>query len=119
MFAFLHVPVQAASNSVLDAMNREYSVEDFRKVVDVLHAKVPGVTIATDIICGFPNETEEDFDLTMKLIEHYKLAIVNISQFYPRPGTPAAKMKRIPTQIVKVLANCSYFAFHSYYLGPK
>jgi threonylcarbamoyladenosine tRNA methylthiotransferase CDKAL1 len=102
VYAFLHVPVQSGSNRVLHAMNREYTVEDFRLVVDSLHAKVPGVTIATDIICGFPNETEADFDETLALIAHYKLAIVNISQFYPRPGTPAAKMKRIPTQLVKV-----------------
>ena len=60
------------------------------------------MTIATDVICGFPNETEADFDETLELIQFYKLAVVNISQFYPRPGTPAAKMKRIPTQIVKV-----------------
>lgn len=59
------------------------------------------MTIATDIICGFPNESEEDFQETLDLIDHYKLAIVNISQFYPRPGTPAAKMKRVPTNIVK------------------
>ena len=59
------------------------------------------MTVATDIICGFPNETDEDFTQTLNMVGHYKLAITNISQFYPRPGTPAAKMKRIPTQIVK------------------
>lgn len=109
VFAFLHIPVQSGSNAVLDAMNREYTVEEFRKVVDLLQAKVPDVTIATDIICGFPNETESDFDQTMDLINYYKLAIVNISQFYPRPGTPAAKMKRIATQIVKV----SYYSINN------
>jgi threonylcarbamoyladenosine tRNA methylthiotransferase CDKAL1 len=101
VYAFLHVPVQAASNKVLLKMNREYTIEEFRQVVDLLNEKVPQVTIATDIICGFPNENEDDFDETMKLIKHYKFAITNISQFYPRPGTPAAKMKRINTQIVK------------------
>jgi threonylcarbamoyladenosine tRNA methylthiotransferase CDKAL1 len=101
VFSFLHVPVQAGSDKVLAAMNREYTVAEFRQVADFLLANVPDVTIATDIICGFPNEEEADFDETLALIDHYKLAIVNISQFYPRPGTPAAKMKRIPTQIVK------------------
>lgn len=101
VFAFLHVPVQAGSNKVLDAMRREYTVEEFRRVADYLIMHVPGMTIATDIICGFPNETEADFELTMQLMEHYNLAIVNISQFYPRPGTPAAKMKRIDTRVVK------------------
>lgn len=92
MYAFLHVPVQAASNSVLEAMNREYTIEEFQRVVDVLLQRVPDVTIATDIICGFPNESEEDFQRTLDLIAKYKFAIVNISQFYPRPGTPAAKV---------------------------
>ncbi len=101
VFAFLHVPVQAGSNRVLDAMRREYTVEEYRRVVDFIIAHVPGVTIQTDIICGFPNETEADFDQTMKLIQDHKLATTHISQFYPRPGTPAAKMTRINTQVVK------------------
>lgn len=62
---------------------------------------MPNMTLATDIICGFPNETEADFDETLALVGKYKFAILNISQFYPRPGTPAAKMKRIATNIVK------------------
>jgi len=101
VFAFLHVPVQAGSDVVLEAMNREYTCAEFRQVADYLLQHVPDVTIATDIICGFPNESETDFDETLALIEQYKFAIVNISQFYPRPGTPAARMKRIPTQVVK------------------
>ena len=101
VFSFLHVPVQAGSNRVLDAMRREYTVEEFRRVADYLLANVPNMTIATDIICGFPGESEADFELTMQLMRLYRLAVVNISQFYPRPGTPASKMKRIDTQVVK------------------
>eukprot|EP01039_Chlorochromonas_danica_P008842 gene8842-9749_t len=101
VYAFLHIPVQAGSNSVLDAMNREYTVEQFETIVDYLYTHVPDMTIATDIICGFPNETEEDFEKTLNLIKKYRFGIVNISQFYPRPGTVAAKMKRLPTQMVK------------------
>lgn len=101
VYAFIHIPVQAGSNPVLDAMNREYHVEEFEYIVDYLLEHVPDVTIATDVICGFPNESEEDFDQTLRLVEKYRFGILNISQFYPRPGTPAAKMKRINTQIVK------------------
>lgn len=61
------------------------------------------MTIATDIICGFPNETEADFELTLQLIDKYKFAIVNISQFYPRPGTPAAKVNTITLVIIYVV----------------
>jgi len=80
VFSFLHVPVQAGSNRVLAAMKREYTVEEFCLVVDTLRAAVPGVTIATDIICGFPGETEEDFLETLALVEKYNFAICNISQ---------------------------------------
>lgn len=62
-----------------------------------------GISIATDIICGFPTETEDDFEQTLHLIDELRIPIVNISQFYPRPGTPAAKMKRVPTQIVSIM----------------
>ncbi|XP_048499124.1 uncharacterized protein LOC104897111 isoform X2 [Beta vulgaris subsp. vulgaris] len=101
VYSFLHVPVQSGSNAVLTAMNREYTVEEFRTVVDTLTKLVPGMQIATDIICGFPGETEDDFCQTVELIKDYKLAQVHISQFYPRPGTPAARMKKVPSAIVK------------------
>jgi threonylcarbamoyladenosine tRNA methylthiotransferase CDKAL1 len=124
VFSFLHIPVQAGSNAVLDKMNREYTVEEFRRVVDHLIKEVPGVTIMTDIICGFPTETEAMFQETLDLIEHYKLAYVNISQFYPRPGTPAARMKRIDTKVVKdrsrrMTALFESFKPHTHLIGTR
>ncbi|KAL1564817.1 tRNA (N(6)-L-threonylcarbamoyladenosine(37)-C(2))-methylthiotransferase [Salvia divinorum] len=101
VYSFLHVPVQSGSDAILSTMNREYTVGEFRKVVDTLIELVPGMQIATDIICGFPGETDEDFEETVNLIKEYKLPQVHISQFYPRPGTPAARMKKIPSNIVK------------------
>jgi hypothetical protein len=101
VYAFLHVPVQAGSDSVLDAMRREYTVGEFETVCDYLLANVPDITIATDIICGFPGETEEDWNATMSLCRKYDFREVHISQFYPRPGTPAARMKRVDTKEVK------------------
>lgn len=62
--------------------------------------RVPGITIATDVICGFPTETWEDFEETVPLVEEYKFPSLFINQFYPRPGTPAARMKRLPTEEV-------------------
>ncbi|GFP81389.1 threonylcarbamoyladenosine tRNA methylthiotransferase [Phtheirospermum japonicum] len=101
VYSFLHVPVQSGSDAILTAMKREYTVGEFRKVVDTLIELVPGMQIATDIICGFPGETDEDFEETVNLIKDYKLAQVHISQFYPRPGTPAARMKKVPSNVVK------------------
>ncbi|CAG2063217.1 unnamed protein product, partial [Timema podura] len=100
VFSFLHVPVQSGSDAVLTDMKREYNCSDFQRVVDFLTDRVPGVTIATDIICGFPTETEEDFQETLRLCHKNKFPSLFINQFYPRPGTPAARMPRIPTQEV-------------------
>lgn len=101
VYSFLHVPVQAGSDNVLRGMNREYTVDDFKKVADTLLHLVPDLHLATDIICGFPGETVEDFEATMALVKQYKFPQLHISQFYPRPGTPAARMKRVPTAEVK------------------
>ncbi|XP_070603484.1 threonylcarbamoyladenosine tRNA methylthiotransferase isoform X3 [Erythrolamprus reginae] len=114
VYAFLHVPVQSASDSVLMDMKREYCVADFKHVVDFLKTRVPGITIATDIICGFPGETDEDFQETMKLVEEYKFPSLFINQFYPRPGTPAAKMPQVPAQIKKQRTKELSKLFHSY-----
>jgi len=114
VYTFLHVPVQAGSDAVLADMKREYSVADFETVVDFLREKVDGITIITDIIAGFPTETDEDFQDTMKLVKKYKFPSLFINQFFPRPGTPAAKMKRIPTQDVKKRTKEITEFFHTY-----
>lgn len=95
VYTFLHVPVQSGSNAVLGAMKREYTIEEFCQVADTLHAAVPGLQLATDIICGFPGETQADHADTMALVARYRMAVCHISQFYPRPGTPAARMKKV------------------------
>ncbi|XP_048267548.1 threonylcarbamoyladenosine tRNA methylthiotransferase [Bombus terrestris] len=101
VYSFLHIPVQSGSDQVLADMKREYTRADFERVVNFLRERVPELTIATDIICGFPTETEQDFEETMKLCEKYKFPSLFVNQFFPRPGTPAARMTKIPTQIVK------------------
>ena len=62
--------------------------------------RVPGITIATDIICGFPGETEADFQETLELVRQYRFPSLFINQFYPRPGTPAARMEQVPAHVV-------------------
>ncbi|NXK62538.1 CDKAL methylthiotransferase, partial [Sylvietta virens] len=114
VYAFLHIPVQSASDSVLMDMKREYCVADFKQVVEFLKEKVPGITIATDIICGFPGETDEDFQETMKLVELYRFPSLFINQFYPRPGTPAAKMPQVPAAVKKQRTKDLSQLFHSY-----
>lgn len=122
VYAFLHVPVQACSNRVLYDMKRQYTCEEFCRVVDALCGGVPLMTIATDVICGFPTETEEDFEETIEIFKQYQFPVVNISQFYPRQGTPAARMPRVKTAEVKRRSREMTKLFESYttrdhYLG--
>ncbi|KAM0972215.1 hypothetical protein ACFX2H_019752 [Malus domestica] len=121
VYSFLHVPVQSGSDAVLTAMNREYTVSEFKTVVDTLTELVPGMQIATDIICGFPGETDEDFTQTLSLIKEYKFSQVHISQFYPRPGTPAARMKKVPSTVVKKRSRELTSAFEAFapYVGME
>ena len=92
VYTFLHIPVQAGNNDVLDAMKRGYTVEDFISVVEKFRGALPHVTIGTDVICGFPGETSEQFDDTLRLIESVRPDVINISRFWPREGTAAARM---------------------------
>jgi threonylcarbamoyladenosine tRNA methylthiotransferase CDKAL1 len=97
VYAFLHIPVQAGSNAVLNDMKREYTNEDFCKIVDYMKIHVPDIYIATDFICAFPTESEEDFEESLELVRKYEFPSLFINQFYPRPGTPAARLKKINT----------------------
>jgi threonylcarbamoyladenosine tRNA methylthiotransferase CDKAL1 len=85
---------------------------------------VPDVTLATDIICGFPTEEEGHHKETLKLIEKYQFPVINISQFYPRPGTVAAKWKKVPSADVKRRSGEVTNLFNTYntnthYLGTE
>lgn len=101
IFKFIHIPVQSGDNNILKLMRRKYTVDDFKLLVDKLRRNIPDITIVTDIICGFPGETEEAFSNSIKLIKEVEPDFVNVSKFGPRPGTPAASMKKLPTKVVK------------------
>lgn len=94
IFKFIHLPVQSGDNQVLQRMRRFYTAEDFKKIVEAFREGIPEITIATDVICGFPGESEEAFKKTLQLIEEVKPDIVNVSKFFVRPGTAAAKMEK-------------------------
>lgn len=100
-FAFLHLPVQSGADAVLDAMRRGYRVADFRALVAAARSALPDVTIATDVIVGFPAETEDDHRATLALLRETGPEIVNVTRFSPRPGTPAARLDPIPPRVAK------------------
>ncbi len=105
MFKFLHIPIQSGSNKILKAMNRQYKIQDVLKIIDKFKKEIPDLTISTDIIVGYPGETERDFQETLNVIKKIKPEMLNRSNFYFRPGTPAEKFKnskfQIPSEIVK------------------
>ncbi len=101
MFKFLHIPIQSGNNEVLKLMNRKYNVEDFARVVDAFRKEIPEVTISTDIIAGFPSETEEQFKDSINIIKKIKPDVLNISRYAAREGTIAAKMKQLSTNMLK------------------
>lgn len=96
----LHLPIQSGSNAILKAMNRRYTVESYLEKVDYLRSLMPNIRLTTDIIVGFPGETDEDFKATCDLIEKVKYAGIFAFMYSPRPNTPAAKMEnQVPTEI--------------------
>jgi threonylcarbamoyladenosine tRNA methylthiotransferase CDKAL1 len=100
-YKFLHVPVQSGSDKVLLDMHRPYTIKQCKDALAILREKIPDMTFATDIICGYPTETDEDFLATMDFLRDEQFTVLNISKFYPRPQTPAAKLQLLPTKKVK------------------
>ncbi|MBU0527917.1 tRNA (N(6)-L-threonylcarbamoyladenosine(37)-C(2))-methylthiotransferase [Candidatus Micrarchaeota archaeon] len=100
-YKFLHVPVQAGSEKVVKEMNRDHSVADFVEIANAFRREIPEFVISTDIIVGYPTETEDDFEKTLDLLRNVRPDIINISRFSPRPGTKAQKLKQLPTQELK------------------
>jgi threonylcarbamoyladenosine tRNA methylthiotransferase CDKAL1 len=101
VFKFLHLPIQSGDDEVLGLMNRRYTVEDFRAVVQAFRKEVPRLTLATDVICGFPGESREAFERTKKLIAEVQPDVVNVSKFFSRPRTQAERMVALSPREVK------------------
>ena len=100
LFKFIHIPVQSGSEIVLRKMKRGHTAKTFEEIVKQFREKIPDMTIATDIITGFPDETDDDFELTLKMITNLEPDIINSSKFSPRPGTSASEFKRISQEIM-------------------
>ena len=108
VFKFLHVPVQSGSDKVLNDMKRGHTAKTFRDVTNQFREKFDKFTISTDIIVGFPTETKEDFQMTMRLLDETRPDIVNLSRYSQRPGTDAAEMIQIEVAEVKRRSKIAY-----------
>lgn len=105
MYKFIHIPIQSASNKVLSDMNRFYKIEDAEKIIKDFRAVFPDIVIATDIIVGYPTETEEDHKKNIEFIEKYKPDVFNLSKFSSHKQTPAGKLKVLPGKIINKRAS--------------
>ena len=101
VFKFLHIPVQSGSDKVLHDMKRGHTAGTFREIVKKVKERFGEFTISTDVIVGFPSETEEDFQKTVNLLDETKPDVVNLSKYSIRPGTEAAEWEQIDVAEVK------------------
>ncbi|WP_062465540.1 tRNA (N6-isopentenyl adenosine(37)-C2)-methylthiotransferase MiaB [Demequina maris] len=97
----LHMPLQSGSDRVLRAMRRSYRSERFLGIIDRVRAAMPDAAITTDIIVGFPGETEEDFQETLRVVEASRFTSAFTFQYSPRPGTPAYELEPLPKAVVQ------------------
>ena len=93
VYKFVHLPIQSGSDAVLDDMRRRHTTAEFEHIVDTLRAAVPEMTLSTDLIVGYPGETEAQFEATLDLLRRARPTICNRTRFVPRAGTPAARAR--------------------------
>jgi MiaB-like tRNA modifying enzyme len=101
IFKFIHIPVQSGSDRILNTMERGYTSEDFEHIVAKFRKKYPTITLATDMIVGFPGETQRDFEKSLELIDRARPNKVNITRYSRRPFTGPFQEKEIPDSVKK------------------
>ena len=99
-YRFIHIPIESGSNRVLAAMKRNYTIEEVESYLNYLRSHVPGIGVETDLIVGFPGESDEEFKQSLDALKRLRFEVVNISRFGARPHTPAARMVQLPKEII-------------------
>jgi tRNA-2-methylthio-N6-dimethylallyladenosine synthase len=125
---YLHVPVQSASNRILELMNRGYTIEEYKEFIERVRTYLPDATIASDIIVGFPTETESDFALTADLLRWARFKNCFVFKYSERPGTPAVgrlvddvpdSIKRARNNELLVIQSAISTSIHAEYIGRR
>jgi MiaB-like tRNA modifying enzyme len=126
IFKFIHIPVQSGSDRILKTMGRGYGCEDFEQIVAAFRKKYPAITVATDMIVGFPGETQDDFYKSLALLDRVRPNKVNVTRFSKRPFTLASHKKEIldaekkdRSRMMKIRAEQIYHAINAPFLGQK
>ena len=96
LMPFLHLPIQSGSDKILKDMNRKHTVDSYKKIVNKLRKERPDIALSSDFIVGYPNETDRDFEETMKFVDDVEFVIAYSFMYSQRPGTPAQKKDNVP-----------------------
>ncbi|MCG2888105.1 MAG: tRNA (N(6)-L-threonylcarbamoyladenosine(37)-C(2))-methylthiotransferase [Sulfolobales archaeon] len=124
VYKFVHLPVQSGSDKVLKLMNRKYTIDEYKQLVKELRSKVPGLSVATDIIVGHPGEDEEDFQQTLDLMKELRFERIHLAMYSIRPNTVSARLPQVPDSVKKErmktamsLYESIAYDIHSEYVG--
>ncbi|AWX32528.1 tRNA (N(6)-L-threonylcarbamoyladenosine(37)-C(2))-methylthiotransferase [Methanosphaera sp. BMS] len=101
IYKFIHLPVQTGSPKVLKEMNRLHTLDEFKEMLRLFRKEIPSLSLATDIIVGYPTETDDDFNQTLDLIEEIKPDIIHISKYMHRPTAKSNTLEEIPHEVMK------------------
>ncbi len=101
IYNFIHLPIQTGSDKVLTEMNRLHTLDEYKHILGKFRQEIPDMSLATDIIVGYPTETEDDFQETLDLLREIKPDIVHISKYMHRPGAKSNNLKEIENQVMK------------------
>jgi len=100
IYKFLHIPIQSASNKILEDMNRLYTIEQAEQIINKFKKQFPDITISTDIIVGYPTETQEDHKKNLDFVKKFKPDVLNLSKFSSHKQTPAGTLNQLPINII-------------------
>ena len=101
VYNFIHLPVQSGSDKVLSEMRRGHTIDQYLDIISKFKREIPDLTLAVDIIVGYPTETDEDFDLTVELLENIKPSLIHLSKYQHRKGAISSSLPEIPREIMK------------------
>ena len=101
VYNFIHLPVQSGSDKVLSDMNRGHTISQYLDIVSKFKSEIPDLTLAVDIIVGYPTESDDDFDLTVELLRQIKPSIIHLSKYQHRKGAISSSLKEISPKIMK------------------
>ena len=101
VYNFIHLPVQSGSDKVLADMRRGHTLDQYLDIVSKFKNEIPDITLAVDIIVGYPTESDDDFNLTVKLLEEIKPSLIHLSKYQHRKGAISSSLREIPREIMK------------------